>query len=188
MILGYSLSVPDNDHYMLENIVLSPCAKYKNVYDLNIIDPNFIIRKPVPNISYTYDGFLIVSGLFKKFCEDEKYIGIEFIKLPLSINFYWFKIQNILEFDSDVRKTKFLKYDAACDGYEEIIGATPVCLKKHIEIEDGFFRTDICFGSYAKKSPVELIGKSTKKKLEDSGFKEIYFKEILDKYEWQKKV
>lgn len=85
------------------------------------------------------------------------------------------------------RETKFINYSSNCHGYEEIIGATPVCLKDKTVLPDSFFRTDICFGSFAGKSPLYLIGEATRRKLVAAGFKEIFFEKILDKYEWQEK-
>jgi hypothetical protein len=90
-----------------------------------------------------------------------------------------------LEFDTKQRGTEFLNYNLSCDGYEEIIGANPVYLKNKEKLRDGFYRTDICFESYAGKSPIYLVGVDTKEKLVNSGFKEIYFEEIQDKYDWE---
>ena len=170
---------------MFEELKLPECARYSNIYDLNLIDINFKMKNN-KNISCTYDGFIIVSEKFKQFCKNEKYLGLEFIILPKAQSFYWFKVNNIIEFDTKARETEFLNYNFICNGYEEIIGATPVCLKNKCKLSDGFFRTDVCFGSYAGKSPVYLVGDATKKKLIDAGFTEIFFKKILDKYDWEK--
>ena len=186
MILGYTLIEPDLKCDMLADLQLDACARYSNIYDLNIIDPNFKVKGKKYNISGTYDGFTIVSELFKKFCETEKYKGLEFLSLPNLPNFYWFKVFNVVEFDINARGTEFLNYNKICKGYEEIIGATPLCLKNKIPLSDGFYRTDICFGSFEGKSPVYLVGDVTMKKLKIAGFKEIFFEEILDKYDWQK--
>jgi len=186
MILGYALSIPDIKSNMLEDLTLDECARYSNIYDLNIFDPNFKVRSKKYNISGTYDGFAIVSELFKQFCEKERYSGLEFCSLPSASGYYWFKIHNVIEFDADARETQFLNYNESCKGYEEIIGATPVCLKNKMALSDGFFRTDLCFGSFAGKSPVELVGDATKNKLITAGFNEIFYKKILDNYDWEK--
>ena len=65
-------------------------------------------------------------------------------------------------------------------------GATPVCLKHKLSLEDNLFRTDLCFGDDEKKSPVYLTGEVTKQKLKRAGFKEISFQKILDEYQWQR--
>lgn len=185
MLLGYTLNIQDNDHYMFTNIVLNPCSTYSNIYDLNIIDPNFKFKKK-KNISSTYDSFTIVSEKFKSFCKTEKYTGLEFVELPKSPGFYWFKIHNVIEYDIEARKTQFLNYSEECKGYESIIGANPACLKRRVSLSDGFYRSDIFFGSYAGKHPLEMVGEPTKQKLKTAGFKEIYFEKILDEYQWQR--
>jgi len=188
MILGYVILDPDNEDYMLDKIAQNKCANYSNIYDLNFINSSYQFKKKKYNISSTYDGFKIVSEKFRQFCEREKYQGLEFVKLPKSSGFYWFKIHNIVEYDAGARKTQFINYNKECKGYEQIIGATPACLKSKIPLPDGFYRTDICFGNYAGKSPLEIVGTITMAKLKAAGFFEIYFEEILDEYDWQKKM
>jgi hypothetical protein len=185
MILGYYLIIHDNDHYMFKDMTLPTCAKYSNVYEINMINPKFRFGKKL-NVSYTYDGFVIVSEAFKQFCENFQYNGVEFVVLPNSPGFYWFKIHNVIEFDTDARKTRFMKYNAECNGFEEIIGMTPICLKKKEILGDGFFRSGISFGSCASKSPAEMVGEDTMKNLKKEKFKGLFFEKILDKYDWQK--
>ena len=182
MILGYDFYCYDNKKRMFENVELNKCDRYSNIYSINRIDPLFKIHTK-KQLSTTYDNFIIVSEAFKSFCINQNYTGIEFVILPKSPGYYWFKTHNIIEFDSESYGTRFINYDEDCKGYAEIIGASPVYLKKPIPISDGFFRTDICFGSFETKSPVILIGVETLKKLKLSSFNEIDASEILDKYE-----
>ena len=184
-LLGYTLCGSNNGYNMFKNITLDECSKYSNIYAINRIDPAFKFKKR-KNYSTTYDGFTIVSERFKQFCIDEKYTGLEFIKLPSSLGFYWFKIENVIEYDSEARKTRFIGYNKSCDGYEEIIGANPACLKNNIILNDSFFRSNIFFSSDANKRPLEMVGESTMQKLKAAGFKEIFFEKILDEYQWQK--
>ena len=177
MVLGYVLSPKDNKKIMLSNIELSPCDKFSNIYSINKIDPNFRMRSK-SDISYTYDGFVIVSYRFKIFCEEHCYIGVEFIPLPNAVNFFWFKVNNIIEYDSERRDTQFINYNKDCDGYEEIIGATPAFIKSNQPLTDNFFRTDICFGSFSGKSALYIVGEITKNKLLSAGFKELFFEKV----------
>ncbi|HET7118656.1 MAG TPA: hypothetical protein VFI29_19325 [Hanamia sp.] len=185
MVLGYDFYFYDNKKRMFENIKLDKCANCSDIYTINQIDPSFKI-KTKKHLSSTYDGYDIVSGTFKSFCENENYSGLEFVTLPNSPGFYWFKTHNIIEYDSQSYGLRFINYNEKCQGYEEIIGASPVCLKERVPIPDGFFRTDICFGSFESKSPVILIGVETLKKLKKAGFKGIDSGEILDKYDFEK--
>lgn len=183
MIIGYVISAIDNKYSMYKGLQLNKCSRFMDIYSLNIINPSIQFNNIKPNFSYTYDGFAIVSEKFKIFCEKAGYSGIEFVELRGTQKYYWFKINNVLEFDPIERGTSFLDFNEECNGYEEIIGATPACLKNKNMLPDGFFRTDICFGSYAGKSPLYIIGEVTKKKLLSAGFDEIDFEDILEKYE-----
>lgn len=184
MILGYVLSPPDNEEYMFYDLEISQCTKYSNIYDINLVNPEFKIskKKLKLNITETYDGYKIVSERFKLFCETEGYKNLEFVNLPIS-GFYWFKVYNVVNYDCVERGTRFINYNPDCNGYEEIIGATPAYLKRKDVLADGFFRTDICFGSFHRKSPLYLVGVLTKQKLIEAGFTEIYFEKILDKHQ-----
>ncbi len=184
MILGYVLSPIDNDLNIYENIILGECDKYKNIYEINKISKKVSIKNGI-EISCSYDGFTIVSDKFKKFCESEKYTNLEFIQFQDSPKYFWFKVNNILEYDSVRRGTEFINYSEKCKGYSDIIGADPACLKRKSKIEDGFFRTDLFFGSNASKSPLYIIGIETRQKLINTGFKNVYFEKILDKYSWE---
>ncbi|WP_325564660.1 hypothetical protein [Pedobacter sp.] len=185
MLLGFVLVIYDNKCNMYKKLELNECDKYKDTYTINRIDPTIKI-KTKRAFSSTYDNLTIVTEQVKSFCTNEGYEGLEFIELPNSPGFYWFKIHNIIEFDAEAYGTRFINYNKQCEGYEEIIGATPACLKVKEEIRDGFFRTDISFGSFATKAPLEIIGPMTKEKLKASGFTGIDYNEIYDKYDWQK--
>ncbi|TFF33956.1 hypothetical protein [Mucilaginibacter psychrotolerans] len=172
---------------MYRNLTLNECDKYSDIYTINRIDPEIKIKTKKP-ISSTYDNFTIVSDQFKAFCEQEGYEGLEFVTLPKSPGLYWLKIHNVIELDKKGRRIgaigiEFINYNEQCKGYEEVIGASPVFLKIKELIPDGFFRTDLCFGSFANKFPPILIGIETMKKIKSAGFKGIDASEIKDKYD-----
>lgn len=182
MLLGYVIFSYDNKRRMYGNIKLGECEKYQDIYSINQFDPSFRI-KTTKSISCTYDNFTIVKDDFKAFCESEKYHGLEFVLLPNAPGYYWFKVHNVIEFDAKAYGTRFINFNEKCNGYEEIIGATPARLKVNEAISDGFFRTDLCFGSYASKFPLIIVGVETIKKLKAAGFKGIAPIEIKDKYD-----
>lgn len=182
MLLGYALTIYDNKYCMYKNLKLDDCAKYSDNYTINRIDPKIKI-KTTKQISSTYDNFTIVTDRFKLFCEKEKYEGLEFVVLPRSPGFYWFKIHNVIELDPKDEGIRFINYNEECLGFEEIIGAYPIHLKSKELIPDGFFRSNLCFGSFATKTPLEMIGLVTKQKLEKIGRIRIDTSEIKDKYD-----
>ena len=116
MILGYSISGPDNDSYLHEKLYgknIYECLDYVRNRE-NYITPEFKIKKKEYDFSYTYDSAIIVSKKFKDFCENEKLKGIEFHQLKKQKDFYLFKVNQILEFDSRRRKTEFIEYNESC--------------------------------------------------------------------------
>jgi len=188
MILGYSISGPDNDSYLNEELYgknICECLKYIRNRE-NYISPELTIKKTKYDFSYTYDSATIVSQIFKDFCEKENFKNIEFHQLKRQKGFYLFKVNRIIKFDSKRRKTKFLEYNESCDEYNEVIGATPICLKENKELKTGFFRTDIEFGrGYAKGYDI-LVDIGTFEKMKKEKLKGLYGEEILHKYNWEK--
>ena len=187
MVLGYVIFSYDSKYCMYRNLKLNECDRYSDIYTINRIDPEIKI-KTKKHISCTYDNFTIVSDQFKTFREQEGYEGLEFVTLPKSPGFYWFKIHKVIELDENGHRIgfsgiQFINYSEKCRGYESIIGVSPVFLKIKGLIPDGFFRSDLCFGGYAAKTPAQIIGIETMKNLKAAGFKGMDTSEILDKYD-----
>lgn len=182
ILLGYVIFAYDNKFRMNSYSAINECEKYSDIYSINRFNPAVKI-KTKKDISVTYDNYTIVSDVFKTFCESQNYPGLEFITLANSPGLYWFKINNVLEWDPNDEGVRFLNYSEECKGYEEIIGATPFHLKIKEPVPDGFFRSDLCFGSFQNKFPLKIIGIETKRKLKEAGFKGIDDSEIFDKYQ-----
>ena len=188
MILGYSISGPDNDSYLNEKLYgknICECLNYIRNRE-NYITSEFKIKKTKYDFSNTYDSAIIVSKKFKNFCENEKLKGIEFYQLKEQKGFYLFKVNQTVEFDSERRKTEFIEYNKSCGEFNEVVGVTPVCLKKNEKLKTGFFKTDIEFGrGYAKGNEI-LVDFETFEKMKKEKFKGLYGEKILDKYNWEK--
>jgi hypothetical protein len=180
-LLGYVIYAYYNKFRMNNYDALSECERFSDIYLINRFDPA-VKMKTNKNISVTYDNYTIVSDVFKTFCESQNYRGIEFITLPNSSGLYWFKINNMLEWDPEDEGVRFLNYSEECKGYEEIIGANPFHLKIREPVPDGFFRSDLCFGGFQNKFPLNIIGIETKRKLKEACIKGIDGSEIFDRY------
>jgi hypothetical protein len=178
LILCYSASIDDNNTHMFEERN-EASLKFRNIYEMGKINPNYKLGRIKKDIMGTYDGYDIVSKKFYDFCNRENYEHLEFIELPNNRNFYWLKVHNVLPFDAERRKTRFLNYSVEFDGFEEIIGATPVYLKINKPLEEGIYRTDICFGTGISKSPVLLFGTFTKDKIKKEELTGLYFEKVL---------
>lgn len=153
MLLGYEISDNDNDELFLEDEKKLPKEwKYKNTYEYNQMPASLKMKKRKIDIGSTHDGFTVVSERFKSLCEQSKFERLEFTQLPNDNNFYLFRVYNVLEFDSFARKTEYINFSKEFNGYEEIIGATPICLKSKQPVPEGtLYRTDIFFWDRSKK-------------------------------------
>lgn len=186
MLLGYNLVATDTRKWLLgdnlEYAPSNPCNKYKNIYEINFLPDNFLLPRGKKDFYETLDGFFLVSEKVKEFCDYYQYKNLEFVPLPNS-NYYWFKSENILKYDIKTRGTRFLNHSEECNGYLEIVGATPVCLIDKKPIGDNFFRTDVFFGGKNGKSPLLCIGIETFSKIKDYTLSGLHFQKILDKYD-----
>ncbi len=119
------------------------------------------IKKRKYDISITYDGVLVVSDKFKSVCEANHISGLKFRPLQSEDRFFAAYAVRSVEFDSNRRKTRFLKLCTQCGNYESVIGATPVFLIPGTKVGDNeFVRTNLEFGSGDGKSPVLICGET----------------------------
>jgi hypothetical protein len=189
-VLGFSISGPDNDSYMNSEqyeVNICKCLDYVKNRQLHL-NPNFKLTKKTYDISYTYDSYLIVSERFKQFCVENKYHGISFFAIPNYATKFIMLVTNIIKFDTARRETTFIEFNSDCNEYNEVVGATPVCLSDNSILSDGFYRTDIEFGRSYAKDPIILVGLDTGAKLKAQKFKGLYLEKILDKYKWEDKT
>jgi hypothetical protein len=137
MILGYYLQGQDNDSYLNADLYeknISECLDFVRNRE-KYINQDFIVKRTKYEFSYTYDGALIVSQRFKDFCEKNKLKEIEFYQLKYQQEYYLFKVKKTIDFDVERRNTRFLEFNESCNEYNEVVGATPVCLKENRQLE-----------------------------------------------------
>ena len=181
MIIGYNIGGEFNDSHMFDadDKNLPICKKCGYVTDYDYVDPNFNLKKEIYDISYTYDGRVIVSLKFKEFCLRNKYLGVEFHELEKNPNYFIFKVNNILKFDTKKRKLNYENYCNICGNYESVTPASPILLQNvSSPLKDGFYATDLHFASGNEKSPLLIIGIETFKKIKKEKFKGIYLFKI----------
>jgi hypothetical protein len=181
MIVGYNIGGEFNNSYMFnsDDSNLPICKRCGYVTNFDYISSLFILNKKIYDISYTYDGRVIVSLKFKEFCLRNKYEGIEFKKLPNDPNYFLLSVYNIIKFDTDKRKLNFENYCDECKRYESITPARPIILKNISNpIKGGVYATDIHFASGNEKRPLLIIGIDTYQKMKKEKFKGIYYFKI----------
>ena len=124
--------------------------------DLSVVA---IDKKSHYDISYSYDGVLVVSRRFREVYEAEGMTGLEFSELQCG--YYAVTATRIVVFDAKSRQTRFENKCADCGEYESVTGATPAFLLASPEVAAmEFVRTDLEFGSGDEKGPVLVCGES----------------------------
>jgi len=165
MILGYVVTGPDNDGYMLEGINLSTtetCRACGLLLNFEYHNPDLRLRRSTFDLSHCYDLGAIVSLRFKEFCNRYNYTGMRFKSFHASQNYYQIFIDNKLSLDVAKREIQFVNKCKYCNRYKEVIGATPAFLKNEEPVPDGFFASDLFFGSGNSKNPIIIIGSETR--------------------------
>jgi DNA-directed RNA polymerase subunit RPC12/RpoP len=183
MIVGYAITGEDNDSYMCASCDrvfpdmpgLNVCPKCGYRTDIFYTNPAFKLTRTKFDFSHTYDGACIVSERFKEFCIRHHFESLEFRALPAAKGFYHFIVHRIVPFDTITRKTRFGDLCPTCGFYESVAGATPSFLRVSAPLADGFWRSDILFGSRNEKHPLIFVGTSTKELMERERFAEIHF-------------
>ena len=134
--------------------------------------PNVVVKNRRHDLAMTYDGVLIGSDKFKSVYLANNLSGLEFRELPDDPQFFAVHATRAVEFDSERRKTRFIKPCQCCGRYESVVGATPVFLKSGTEVgEREFVRTDIEFGSGDEKHPLLICGNTAARVLCDAKLK-----------------
>ena len=176
---GIAVLGEDNDSYMITPLEgLARCTKCGRVLDKNYVNPRFELVRAVYDLSYTYDGYCIASNKLKEFCVRNDYEGLDFAPMPSVPSFFSLQVRRVVEFDSERRETRFENYCESCKRFETVVGAYPVYLKSPVPLGDGFFRTDLEFGSGDEQHPLLLVGHETYQKLKREKLKGLTFEAI----------
>jgi hypothetical protein len=125
------------------------------VLDRSWVDPSFALARTDLDTSYTYDGYLIVSGRFRSVVGEG---NGNFQELPSSPGFFSLTAINELKFDTVRRKTVFDQPCSECGRYFVVAGAIPVFLAEITSIPDVISRTDVEFGTGDEQHPLILTG------------------------------
>ena len=181
---SYSLSGYDNDSFMcsstdrifenMEGLEVCPACGYRT--NFSYINSEFRVKRRTNDISYTYDGYCIVSLKFKEACERELFQGLQFIHLPSDKEYFYLDPSCVVEFDTEKRKTRFENKCEVCGNFESVAGATPAFIKG--ELTADICRTNIMFGSGNAKHPLILASKKAKETFEREKLKGVTLEEV----------
>jgi hypothetical protein len=85
---------------------------------------------------------------------------------------------NIIAFDPVRSQSKLINYCEKCKNYEELIMSFTFLKNISEPLANGFYRTDMVFGSGNRKNPLVVVGIETYKKLKVERLKGLYFEPI----------
>ena len=131
---------------------------------------------PGADLSSTYDSYYIASEHFRTFCVEQGYPGLIFREFTKDRTSFNFMATRKVKFDAVRRGTLFERLCKVCKNYESVVGATPSYLLRSSPLPEGFFRSDLSFGSEDRKSPIIFVGCETRSKLEAAEIKGLTFK------------
>jgi hypothetical protein len=150
------LGGPDNDSHMIVDAPDAPrCATCGFALDHTWINPRFKLTVKRWDVSFTYDGYLIVSRRFRDVLGDR---GAVYHDLPAEPSFFVVTAERKVAFDAERRRTRFRVFCDGCQRFTQVAGATPVFLKDEARLPDELRRTDVVFGSNDGQSPLLLVG------------------------------
>jgi len=169
-LVGYTITGQDNDSYMFrDNSALNRCTVCGYRLDFSQTNPDYTLTKCSAHISATYDGQTIVSKKFKEFCELNEYRRIRFGSFENDSNHFHLVLTRKIKFDAVRRGTRFERLCPQCGNHGAVAGATPAYVFVDESLADGFYRTDLIFGSGNEKAPLNLLGSETRAKLIAAG-------------------
>jgi hypothetical protein len=155
-VLGFALYGPDNDSYMIgAGDAFPACAACGRLTDPYWVNPAFRLRRPHLDISYTYDGFMIVSEEFRALSAAE---GVQFVAVPMTPRHFHLVVEPIVAFDAERRHTRFDDWCEGCNRFNLTIGATPPFIRENQRLSDRLYRTDLEFGEGNRMHPMILMG------------------------------
>ncbi len=158
-VIGYVVFGPDNDTYMFQGDAQpARCATCRFVLDHGWVDPSYKLKPGRrPDVSYTYDGCLIVSDNFRAAAKG--FAGGTYLSLPSQRGWSILLATRTVTFDTERRETSFDEFCDGCGRFTQVDGATPpFLLDPPVPLPDEFMRTDIEFGSGDELSPLVLVG------------------------------
>lgn len=176
---AYDLTAPDCDcHYFAQaqaNWFCSSCDSYVRS------EPYYPTELAIDSLKYdfcfTYENRLLLSATARAFLEEHA-SNIGFAQINHDPAIFVPIVTSVVTFDTVRRHTKFENLCDTCGQYQSVVGATPPYLKDPGLVQpNGFYRTDVEFGSGREKAPSFIVGENLKRFLEQR-FEELYFHEV----------
>jgi len=180
--IGKILFGKDNDSYMHPNKSNQEiCCSYCGNRTKMILNEQFELNEKGLDVSYTYDGYPIVSLRFKKWLDMRFGQDLKFSQIKNDSNYFWLEIKPVIKFDSERRNTKMIEQCNHCRNYKEVVGATPgFVLEPEKLLNGGIFRSDIKFGSVRNQFCLMILDLNTASDISLEKFIGLSFAKIIE--------
>ncbi len=141
-------------------------------------------KRRTSDIYCTYDGFLIVSEKFKKFCETRNYPNLVFTLLSGSNRFYYLSVRDVYPFDWARGNLQNEQDERGCCGCFDWRGhggrgrfyRSPWTV---LPSDDFIMWSGVWFGINRRKFPCIVIGMDTARAMEEYGLRGILYREVF---------
>jgi hypothetical protein len=163
LIVGYTISGQDNDSTMFgKKLPLRRCPGCGFRLDFFATNPDYA-GPTIKGMDYsvTYDNQDIVSRAFRDFVLEKGYRGIRFGPFTRDPEHFHLLIDRVVPFDAERRKVRFERPCKVCGNCAYVVGALPAYLRVASVLDDGFYRTDLFFGSNDAKSALTIVAPRT---------------------------
>jgi len=177
--IGYVLFGQDNGGSFFQNAPRGVlCEDCQACIDLRYA-PSDLKIDTFYDLSHTLDNRLICSRRAKDFFLERFDVLISEVGAWRGNSLYHVSPKISVPFSAIRRGTRFLDRCDTCGTYKSIVGAAPAYLELESLDKECFFKTDIVFGSYAEKAPLNVIGEETQKNFTGLGFSGGVFKDVF---------
>lgn len=151
---------------------LKSCPTCNTILNRDFTNPKLRFSKSNYDVSATYDNRLIVSERFKSACEEHCIQGAMFHSLDFRPNHYHMQItpERIIPVCSTKYELNIGERCETCGHRSHFCGANPLFLEYDEPLHQGFYRTDIYFGSKNARHPIELVAMEAKSFLDSMEF------------------
>jgi hypothetical protein len=141
-----------------------------------IFDRNIKLKKKGLDYSFTYEGGVVVSSRFKKFCQDREIENIIFAPLAQETDFFnLLVLSNPINVDVERSGIKMSSKCVQCGYYSQVFGGIDLYLCQPVPSGIGMYNTDIYWRSHYVFKQNIIVGIDTMTLLKKEKFKGLSF-------------
>jgi hypothetical protein len=170
-LAGFDLTGPSGRGFFFDQETLDQycCPECRRV--VRRYRPKFITLKEYFDFCYTYDGRVIVSDRFRRFCVRHKVPGCAFVRVGKKRRLYWLRAVRQIPYPRDKRAIWHEPACRTCDHRMTYLKPPVALASRRRPLARGFWRTDLEFGHTVVAHPIMFVDIETAEKLRRAGMK-----------------